>query len=188
MIFKVLDAAVAFMFGLALALCVNYPSVREQARRIDAHAKPALLIGTILLGAGAFVGVMKSSGIISAMAQALVQILPQGMSHHLPFMVGFFSMPLSLFFDPDSFYFGVMPIIAEAYKTLGGDPVQIARAALLGIYTTGFAISPLTSATFLLIGMTGISLGDHQRFSIPYLWGCSIFMTVFAALTGVFSF
>lgn len=188
MIFKVLDAGVAFMFGLAVALCLNYPSMEDQAKRIDAHAKPALMMGTILLSAGAFVGIMKNSGIISAMAHALVQIVPNGMEHHLPFIVGLISMPLSLFFDPDSFYFGVMPVIAEAYKTLGGDPVLIARAALLGTYTTGFAVSPLTSSTFLLIGMTQISLGDHQKFSIPYLWACSVLMTVFAALIGVFPF
>ncbi|GHV54267.1 citrate transporter [Deltaproteobacteria bacterium] len=188
MVFRVLDAAVAFMVGLALALCINYPNVDEQAKRIDAHAKTALFMGTILLGAGAFVGVMQQSGMITAMANMLVQIIPHDKAHHIPFIVGIFSMPLSLFFDPDSFYFGVMPIIAETYKTLGGDPVLVARAALLGTYTTGFAVSPLTSATFLLVGMTQISLDAHQKYCIPFLWACSIFMTLFAALTGVFPF
>jgi CitMHS family citrate-Mg2+:H+ or citrate-Ca2+:H+ symporter len=64
----------------------------------------------------------------------------------------------------------------------------VGRAALLGTYTTGFAVSPLTAATFLLVGLTGISLGDHQRYCIPFLWLCSIFMTVFAAAIGVFPF
>jgi len=188
MAFRLLDSAVAFMLGLSLALCVNYPNLEAQGKRIDAHAKTALFIGTILLGAGAFVGIMQKSGMMNAMALALVQIIPPEMASHIPFMVGIASVPFSLFFDPDSFYFGVMPVIAETYKMLGGDPVSIARAALLGTYTTGFVVSPLTAATFLLVGMTKISLAELQRFCLPVLWGCSIFMTIFAASIGVFNF
>ena len=188
MALRLLDSGVAFMLGLAIALCVNYPNVDDQSKRIDAHAKTALFIATILLGAGAFVGIMQKTGMTIAMAHALVQVIPQSMAHHIPFVLGLLSMPLSLFFDPDSFYFGVMPVIAETYKMLGGNPIAIAQAALLGTYTTGFAVSPLTAATFLLVGMTKVSLAELQRFCIPVLWGCSIFMTIFAASIGVFDF
>ena len=188
MVFRIVDAAVAFMMGIALALSLNYRSVNEQMARIEAHAKTALILGSILLSAGAFVGIMRSTGAIIAMAQALVSVIPQGMEQHMPFLVGIASMPMSLFFDPDSFYFGVMPVIAEAYRELGGDPLQIARAAVLGVHTTGFGVSPLTPSCFLLIGMTQLPLADHQRFSFFYLWGCAILMTIAAALIGIFPF
>ena len=188
MILRVVDAAVAFMTGLALALSINYPKMDDQMARIEAHARPALVMGSILLSAGAFVGVMKHTGIISAMALTLVNVIPPGAEGHIPFVVGLFSTPLSLFFDPDSFYFGVLPVIAEAYKTLGGDPVLVARAATLGVYSTGFGITPLTPSCLLLIGLTQLNLADHQRFSLPYLWGSSIFMTLVAAAIGVFPF
>ena len=185
---NLLDAPVAFMLGTALALTINYPNVADQLRRIEAHAKAALMMCSILLAAGSFVGIMKNAGLITAMAKALVQLMPPGLEVHMPFLLGIFGVPLSLFLDPDSFYFGVLPILAETYKTLGGDPLLIARAALLGVYTTGFSISPLTPSCFLLIGMTGLSLADHQRFCIPYLWGCSILLTIIAAAIGVFPF
>lgn len=188
MIFQVVNAVVAFMLGVVIALSVNYRGVGAQMERIDAHAKTALMLGSILLSAGAFVGIMRNSGAISAMAKALVTLIPSGMESHLPFIMGILSVPMNFFFDPDSFYFGVLPVLAEAYQDLGGDPVQIARAALLGTYTTGFSVTPLTPTTFLLIGMTRVSLADHQRFSLPYLWGCAIIMTVVAALLGVFPF
>jgi CitMHS family citrate-Mg2+:H+ or citrate-Ca2+:H+ symporter len=186
MIFQVVDAVVTFMLGIAVALTVNYRNVKDQMARIDAHARTALSLGSILMSAGAFVGIMRGTGAITAMAEALVTIVPPGMEQHMPFIVGIMSMPLSLFFDPDSFYFGVIPVIAEAYKALGGEPVLVGRASILGVHTTGFGISPLTPSCFLLIGMTNVPLADHQRFSIPFLWGISILMTFAAVLFRVF--
>ena len=43
--------------------------------------------------------------------------------------------------------------------------------------TTGFPVSPLTPATFLVCGLTGIDLADHQKFTIPFLFGASVVMT-----------
>jgi CitMHS family citrate-Mg2+:H+ or citrate-Ca2+:H+ symporter len=96
-------------------------------------------------------------------------------------------MPLSLLFDPDSFYFGVLPVIAQVAGQHGIPPVQVAQAALLGQMTTGFPISPLTPATFLVAGLSGVELGAHQRFSIPWLFGASVMMTLAAVLFGRFA-
>jgi CitMHS family citrate-Mg2+:H+ or citrate-Ca2+:H+ symporter len=52
--------------------------------------------------------------------------------------------------------------------------------------TTGFPVSPLTPATFLLLGLAGVDLGDHQRRTIPYAFGVTLVMTIVAVLTGAF--
>ncbi|HZZ21300.1 MAG TPA: hypothetical protein VFE60_01355 [Roseiarcus sp.] len=64
--------------------------------------------------------------------------------------------------------------------------MQFAQAALLDQMTTGFPVSPLTPATFLVVGPCGIELGDHQRFTIPFLFGASIVMTITCVVLGVF--
>lgn len=180
------EPVVVFMLGLVIALAINYPNLEQQRARIDAHAKAALLMAGILFAAGAFTGIMTNSGMLKSMAQAAVSHIPPPWAHHVPFLLALCSMPLSYFFDPDSFYFGMLPVVSEVTKMVGVPPVQVAQAALLGLHTTGFPISPLTPATFLLVGLCEIELAEHQRFATPYLLLASLVMTAFCLILNIF--
>jgi CitMHS family citrate-Mg2+:H+ or citrate-Ca2+:H+ symporter len=186
MVAGVVDPALMFMIGTAIALVLNYPQADLQRARIEAHAKAVVTMAAILLAAGAFTGIMKGSGMLTAMATAGVGVLPSHLAPHIPVVLAVLSMPLSLLFDPDSFYLGALPVIAEAAGRLGVPPIQVGQAALLGQMTTGFPVSPLTPATFLVVGLCGIDLGSHQRYTTPYLFAASIVMTIVCLIIGVF--
>ena len=187
MVGGIVDPAIVFMIGTATALVVNYPDSDLQRARVDAHAKAAVMMAAILLAAGAFTGIMKGSGMLTAMAVSLVHAVPPSAARHIPFALGLASMPLSMLFDPDSFYLGALPIVAEVGKTLNVSPIQIGQAALLGQMTTGFPVSPLTPASFLVAGLAGIEFGEHQRYTAPFLFAASVLMTIACVAIGVFA-
>jgi CitMHS family citrate-Mg2+:H+ or citrate-Ca2+:H+ symporter len=79
-----------------------------------------------------------------------------------------------------------MPVIAETYRHLGGHPTDVAQAALVGQMTAGFPVSPLTPATFLVAGLSGLDLSAHQRFAFPFLYAASLCMALACLVFGVF--
>jgi CitMHS family citrate-Mg2+:H+ or citrate-Ca2+:H+ symporter len=179
-----LQPHVVFMIAFCIALVINYPKVKDQAARIDAHAKAALLMASVLFAAGAFTGILKGTGMIKAMADTLVKAIPAPLGARFPLITGILAMPLSLVFDPDSFYFGVLPILSSTASQFGVQAVSVARAAILGQMTTGFPISPLTGSTFLLVGLSGVDFGEHQKKTIPFAFLTTIVMLVVAIVIG----
>jgi len=184
LIVEILPLPVVFLVACAIALVVNFPDARAQRERLEAHGHAAMVMVTTVLAAGLFAGIMTGTGMLTSMARDIVAILPAGVLRHLPVLLAVASMPLSLAFDPDSFYFGVLPVLATASQAAGAAAIDVGRAALVGQMTTGFPVSPLTPATFLLVGLAGVDLADHQRRAIPYLFVISLVMTAAALMSG----
>ena len=184
LLFSGFAPAVVFMAFYVLATIINYPKVSESKARVDAHAKEALMMCSVLFAAGCFTGIMQGTGMITEMADALISVIPNSLGKFFPLIVGIIGMPASLLFDPDSFYYGVLPVLAETAQGFGIVGADVGRAAILGQMTIGFPCSPLTASTFLLVGLSGVDLGEHQKHTIPLAWLVSLIMVAVAVITG----
>src|SRR5699024_2701148 len=89
------------------------------------HASSVVTVSTMIFAAGIFTGVLTGTGMIQAMAAAMVSVVPDGLASYLPLIVAVASMPLSLVFTPDAFYFGVLPVLAQSAASFGLDPVAV---------------------------------------------------------------
>ncbi len=179
-----LPPALVFMAAFAIALPLNCRTADAQRAQLASHAASAVTVVSMILAAGVFTGVLNGSGMIKAMATVVASSLPHALSPWLSQTVAIASMPLSLVFTPDAFYFGVLPVLGEAAAAVGQDPLEIGRAAIMGQMTTGFPLSPLTASTFILLGLSGVSLRDHQRFVFLWAFGTTVVMTIVGSLTG----
>ncbi|WP_062232339.1 CitMHS family transporter [Fictibacillus sp. FJAT-27399] len=188
LIMELMPVPVLFILAFALALIVNFPDVKKQNDQIAAHAKSMVLVCFTIFAAGIFTGVLSGTKMLDAMAVSMVSIIPDWMGPHLPTLIAVISMPLSLVFSPDAFYYGVLPILSESAASFGIDPLDIGRAALLGNATTGFPLSPLNPSVFVLLGLCKVDLGDLQKSVFFWAFGTTIVMTVIALITGAISF
>jgi citrate-Mg2+:H+ or citrate-Ca2+:H+ symporter, CitMHS family len=182
-----LPMPVLFIVAFVIALLVNYPKLEEQQERLSSHASSVVMVSTMIFAAGIFTGIFTGTKMIDAMASSMVSVIPEQIAGFLPLIVAITSMPLSLVFTPDAYYFGVLPVISEAAISFGIDPIEIGRAAILGQMTTGFPLSPLTASTFILVGLAGVNLGEHQRFIFKWAFATTIVMTIIALVTGAIS-
>ncbi|MGP4001499.1 CitMHS family transporter [Streptomyces sp. 8N706] len=166
LILQTLPIPVLFLLGAAIALTVNFPHMPDQKARIAAHAENVLNVSGMVFAAAVFTGVLTGTGMVEHMARYVVDAVPDGMGPHMGLVTGLLSIPFTYFMSNDGFYFGIVPILAEAGAAHGVAPIEIARASLIG--QALHMSSPLVPAVYVLVGMAKVEFGDHTRFTVKW--------------------
>ncbi|MDN5585321.1 MAG: citrate transporter [Brevibacterium sp.] len=181
----IVSPAIAFLVATIIALIINFRGLENQSRQFDISAKSAMLMASTLLAAGVLLGVLDESGMIESMADSAVRVLPAGIMPILPIVVAILGVPMSLFFGPDAYYFGVLPVLSAVGANYGIDPVVLAQASIIGQETLGFPISPLTGSFYLLVGLANVPIGKHILGLFGWAWLVSIIVLAAAIVIGV---
>ncbi|WP_406107855.1 citrate:proton symporter [Streptomyces sp. NBC_01003] len=166
MIMEWLPIPVLFILGAALALTVNFPHMPDQRARLAAHAENVLNVSGMVFAAAVFTGVLQGTGMVDHMAKWVVGGIPDWMGPHMALVTGVLSIPFTYFMSNDGFYFGILPVLAEAGNAHGVSTLEIARASLIG--QPLHMSSPLVPAVFVLVGMAKVEFGDHTKFTVKW--------------------
>lgn len=177
MIMEWMPIPVLFLLGAALALTVNFPHMPDQKARVGAHAENVLNVSGMVFAAAVFTGVLQGTGMVDHMASWLVDNIPDGMGPHMALVTGVLSIPLTYFMSNDGFYFGILPVLAEAGNAHGVSTLEIARASIVG--QPLHMSSPLVPAVYVLVGMAKVEFGDHTRFVVK--WAALVSLVVLGA-------
>ncbi|PAF16618.1 CitMHS family transporter [Terribacillus saccharophilus] len=186
LVMGIMHPAVLFLIGFVLALSINYPNMQMQKERIAEHASNAITVVLLVFAAGVFAGILSGTEMVNAIAGSIVAIVPPSMGEFFPVVVAITSLPLTFVLSNDAYYFGMVPIFAEAASAYGVDPVEIARASILG--QPVHLMSPLVASTILLVSMLKIDLGAFQRYAVKWAVLTSLFIILVAVITGAITF
>lgn len=196
LVWDVFPSYVPFMLGVAAAILVNYPGAKMQKKIINAHAGPALMMCSTLMGAAVLMGVLVKSvtvndtaipSVVTCMADLIKMILPAFLGRHLPLVIGVLSVPLALAFDTDSYFYGMLPVMIGIGEGFGIAALPIAVAMVVCRNCATF-ISPMVPATLLGVGLADVDIKDHIKNSFLWVWGFSILCMLFAILLGILPF
>lgn len=180
----VINSYVAFMTALSIALAVNYPDQKIQDKLIKKHAPAALIISATLFAAGAMVGIFDATGMLTAMAEVIMGVIPTFMGRFIHIIFGVLALPLGLCVGTDAYFYGIMPLVMQVGETYNVASLSTALTMVIG-KNLALMVSPLVPATFLAIGLTGTELKDHMKFSIPIYWLISLCMLVVGIVFGI---
>ncbi|MCT2562532.1 CitMHS family transporter [Chryseobacterium herbae] len=183
MILDLVPLGIAFMIAFCIASIINYPKLKDQQKIISKHAGNALSVAGMIFGAGIFTGILNGSGIMQAMGNSMIEIVPKSWGGYLNIVTAAFSIPLTFFLSNDAYYFGILPIIVATGHQLGISPEILGRASLIG--QGSHLLSPLVPSTYLLVSLAGVEFSDHLKYTLKWALGSSLVMLIAALILGV---
>ena len=151
MILDLIPLAIAFMIAFCLAALINYPQLKDQQKIVMKHSGNALSVAGMIFAAGIFTGILNGTGIMQAMGNSIIGIVPESWGSILNIITAVFSVPLTFFLTNDAYYFGILPIITATGAQLGIPPDVLGRASLVG--QASHLLSPLVPSTYLLVSL-----------------------------------
>ena len=77
---------------------------------------------------------------------------------------------MELMLSTDAYYFGLLPVTLEVVANHGVEPASVVYAMTIG-NIIGTFISPFSPALWLALGLAGLDLGRHIRYSLWWMWG-----------------
>ncbi|WP_077706034.1 CitMHS family transporter [Virgibacillus dokdonensis] len=184
LVWGIIPAGLVFMIGVSLALPLNYPNMEDQMDRIRAHAPNALMMATIILAAGTFLGILTGTGMLNAIAEDVVKVIPAFIAPYIHLIIGFFGVPFDLLLSTDAYYFALMPVVEQIATGFGIDSLSTGYAMIVG-NIVGTFISPFSPAVWLALGLAGLEMGRHIRYSLFWLWGLSIVLLASTVAIGL---
>lgn len=170
-----------FLIATAIALLINFKNSKDQVKVIEKNAAVAFNTAGTFLAAGVFLGIFKESGMTKSLADVLICIFPTFLLAQIGRVFGSLGSVIGIAFSSDLYYYSFVPVVIEAVEKFNVNPKDVALAMLVG-QNVGTVINPCIPTTFLAIGLAGVELKDHIKFSLKYL----VLISLIMVLTGVF--
>lgn len=174
-----------FALGLIIALTVNYPDLKLQGELLKKYSKEMYSTACAVFLSGVVVGVLSESGMMDAMVNFLIQIIPGALGPWVYLIIAVFSAPLMLIFTNDIWQYALVPIVAGVSAKYGIANEIVVLTLLMNM---GAMVSPVAQPQIYLACdlADGTELADYVKFSFGPLWILTIIWIVAGYAIGIF--
>ncbi len=175
-----------FLIGTGLALLINYgkDGSKAQTARLKAHAPSILPLVFTIICAGIFLGIFSGSGMVEAMAEVIIGLIPTSFGRFVHIIMGILSIPLSLVFDADTKVYGFLPVLIEVAESCGIDPVKAGIAIAYG-HNFGVNMCMTSASVYFGLGLYGIEYGEMLRYNWAKMFIAGTLVILFGAVVGI---
>lgn len=166
-IFVIDEVPTFLVFAVAsgVALMVNYPGAKAQTERLKEYAPACMTMAAVVLATGIYTGILNNSPMMKSIGEMITLLVNDRIAAHLNTVLGFLWAPLStLGLGHTSTCNGILPLVHEigsAYVT----KAQVG-ATYINVFSPRVFCSPTTAAMYVALGLAGVDLKEHLRFSL----------------------
>lgn len=184
--FPTVPSYYVFAFGLVVAFAYNYPNIKMQNKLLKKYAKSLMPVMPTILLSGVVVGVMQYSGMMKAMVNVLLNVIPSSLGPWVYIIIALLSTPLMFLFTNDTWYYVLLPIVISIMKAYNvpGEIVVMTLFMNMGAMLTPIAQPQIYIGT----NMTGdaITVPEFIKKCMLPIWGLSIAWTLIGLALGAF--
>lgn len=184
MLAGLMSAAMAFMMATSIMLVVNYRTTKEQVAQIKKYGGNSLFMIAIIFAIGVMTGVLKGTGMMTGMVNAILTIVPESLGSHLAFVVGLVAVPLSICLGSDSMYMAFAPLLTNVGIPFGIPVMGMGAGILFGAcYSAQLCLVGPTP--YLALGLANVEMRDSLKYSFPWVWAVGIIVVLIGGVLGV---
>jgi CitMHS family citrate-Mg2+:H+ or citrate-Ca2+:H+ symporter len=160
-----------FMLFSAVTLIVNYHTQKEQNQIVRAHSATMLAPAILFMGIGVMVGILNGTGMVTAMVDAVLSIVPESMARYTHILYFIIIIPLEIFIPYQAFQ-SMNPLLLGIGAGCGLNGYQVLTPSCISYLNP---CSPLVAATNMACELAEVDIIKQAKYSvIP----CFVFNTI----------
>ena len=158
---------ILLLTALFIGLPLNYRTLKEQNARVKSYAGNLLVQAYTIIGAGILLGIMEGTGMFTALAAAIVSLVPDSLAGISHIIFGLLVTPMSFLLNTDAMIYGIMPVAVNVGVQTGVPATTIAGMFVAGrVIGTGMCLT--TPSVYLGLGL--MRLDYKEGFKAVWKW------------------
>lgn len=178
-----LKTNVGFALGFVVLLFLNLRTKEARADYFKKKAGMCFNMAFTMLGVACIVGVNNGANGLGDLANMLAASSFSGIIPHLPFILCLLSLPLSITIS-GSKNSVVVPAVVAMVGSYGMSAIDVMPAVFAcGVISANLNL--YNAAPYLALGLAGVEMKDHLKYSLLPAYIFSLCMVAFMAVTGI---